>query len=454
MNQRIVAVIASLGLLAAASPALATQSRINAMGGHHKSITIEDETNIFALPSLLVRYGNMTYIDNIRQGMSNTVFGFHYSLSEDMVLAIYGGRINSGTRGVGDGFSAAGNAITGGSAVGAGAQASQASLAGGGSTGVTSPVTGQSAANVDYKIGLLYALNIGATARLGVMLNILGDDGDVEQPTGGRVDQGALLIDLAAGFGLDFAAGELDLSLGFEIGAFGDERDGLNQRSGVPDVLVENFAVDSHFGFRLEGRGNFEFYQQSHIVPFLRMHFGTQEVSNKNLPLGTVQTGSWQAFDLTVGTDIVFEPFENVFVAPGIGLRFAQQTLEGSSGPANGRANSVDRDLDRKISLPFYSIGVDVKLLSWLDFRFGAWQSVDFNRASVTQNGTTTERRSSDVVTEIKTGVGINLPVAESTLSLDIDINPLYWVNGPDFLTGGGNGTDNFGVSGAIKYDW
>jgi hypothetical protein len=454
MKQRILAVTACLGLLTAATPALATQSRINAMGGHHKSITIEDETNIFALPSLLVRYGNMTYIDNIRQGMSNTVFGFHYSLTEDMVLAIYGGRINAGTRGVGDGFSASGNAITGGSAVGAGAQASQASLAGGGSTGVTSPVNGQSAANVDYKIGLLYALNIGATARLGVMLNILGDDGDVEQPTGARVDQGALLIDLAAGFGLDFAAGELDLSVGFEIGAFGDERDGLNQRSGVNEELIENFSVDRHFGFRLEARGNFEFYQQSHIVPFLRMSTGSQQVSNRNLPLGTVQTGSWKAFDLTVGTDIVFEPFENVFVAPGLGLRFAQQTLEGSAGAAGTRQNSVDRDLDRKISLPFYSIGVDVKLLSWLDFRFGAWQSVDFNRASVTTNGTTIERRSSDVITEIKTGVGINLPVAESTLSLDIDINPLYWVNGPDFLTGGGNGTENFGVSGAIKYDW
>lgn len=454
MKQRILAVLACLSLVAAATPALATQSRINAMGGHYKAITIEDETNIFVLPSLLVRYGNLTYIDNVHQGLSNTVFGFHYSLTDNMVLAIYGGRINAGTRGTGDGFAAGGNAITGGSALGAGAQASQASLAGGGTTGVTSPVTNQSAANVDYKIGLLYALNLGATARLGLMVNILGDDADVEQPTGARVDQGALLIDLAAGFGLDFAAGELDLSVGFEIGAFGDERDGFNQRRQTPDTLVENFAVDRHFGFRLEARGNFDFFDQSHIVPFLRMHVGSQEVSNKNLPLGTVQTGAWKAFDLTIGSDIVFEPFENVFVAPGIGLRFAQQTLEGSQGPAAGRATSVDRDLDRKISLPFYSIGVDVKLLSWLDFRFGAWQSVDFNRASVTQGGTTTERRSSDVVTEIKTGVGINLPVAESTLSLDIDINPLYWVNGPDFLTGAGNTTGNFGVSGAIKYDW
>ncbi|MCB9727595.1 MAG: hypothetical protein H6744_02795 [Deltaproteobacteria bacterium] len=454
MKQRLLGVFLCLGLVGASAPGHATQSRINAMGGHHKAITIDDEVNIFTLPSLLVRYGNLTYIDNINEGFGNTVFGFHYSLTEDMVLAIYGGRINAGTRGTGDGFDAAGNAITGSSAVGAGAQASQAELAGGGTTGVTSPVTGQSAANVDYKIGLLYALNLGATARLGLMVNILGDDGDVEQPTGARVDQGALLIDLALGFGLDLSGGDLDMSVGFEIGAFGDERDGINNRSGQPDVLVENFAVDRHFGFRLEARGSFDFFDQSHIVPFVRLHTGSQEVSNKNLPLGTVQSGSWKAFDLTVGSDIVFQPFENVFVAPGIGLRFAQQTLEGSAGAAQSRANVVDRDLDRRISLPFYSIGVDVQLLKWLDFRFGAWQSVDFNRASETRGGTTTEKRSSDVVTEIKTGLGFNLPVAESTLSLDIDVNPLYWVNGPDFLTGAGNSTDGFGVSGAIKYDW
>ncbi|MGM0577231.1 MAG: hypothetical protein ACQEXJ_16010 [Myxococcota bacterium] len=458
MLHRFLAVAACLGLVSQVGVAHATQARIDSMGGGQKEITVEDEINTFFFPSLLVRHGNMTYIDNLNEGFGGTRFGFHYSLTEDMVLGVYGGRINATTRPSGDGYNPAGNTLNGDSALAPGGQASQAQNAQGGPSGA-SLHTGEALNNVDYKIGFLYALRLGATARLGFMLNILGDDADVEQPDGAKLDQGAFLIDFGTSIGFDLAASELEIGLGLEIGGLDDQRDVADNPKTPQTVdqteLLEHWSVDSHIGFRLNSRWIFDFFDQSRLATYARLEYATQEVTYNALQPGGVQSGDWNAFDFKLGADLIFEPFQDVFVVPGLGLRYAQQSLEGSMNVGQGVGTHVDRDADRLVSFPFYGVGVDAKVLDWLDFRFGASQSVDFERNSTTTTqGVTTEARHSDVRTEFTTGLGFNIPVAESTLTLDLNVNPMFWVNGPDFVTGGANNTDDFGINGAIKYDW
>ncbi len=180
------------------------------------------------------------------------------------------------------------------------------------------------------------------------------------------------------------------------------------------------------------------------MVAYLGFNYGAQSVEQLNVPVGTFQGGEYSALNLRLGADHRMELFEDVFVVPGIGMRWAQLTLQG-----NG---VIDRDVDQLLSLPYYSIGVDLKVLPWLDFRFGAMQSIDFERRSSTATNVTTENRASDVVTTLNTGIGINVPIAESMLSFDLNVNPLFWINGPDFISG--QATAGFGLSGAIKYDW
>lgn len=452
---------AKLGTLAAlsacvmfaATPAFATGTRLDSMGGGSKYWTVEDEANIFDFPSLLVRYGDMTYVDNINSdNFGNTRFGFHLGLGEDFVLAAYGGRIGSATRGTGTGFDVAGNAFTGNSALGVGVQASLAGAAGGGPVGVPmnsfsvgpNGAPAQNITSTDLKFGLLAALNVGETIRLGLMINVLGDDGDTEQPeVGGQHDRGALLMDIALGFGMDLVNAELELALGIQFGMLEDYRDGFFAINGQPGDLIQHWSA-SQFGIRVNARFRYDFDEQYKLVTYLGFNYGAQSVEQLNVAPGTFQGGEYSALNLKLGADLRMELFEDVFVVPGIGIRWAQLSLQG-----NG---VVDRDVDQLLSLPYYSIGVDLKVLPWLDFRFGASQSIDFIRSSSTAVNVTTENRASDVVTSLNTGIGINVPIAESMLSFDLNVNPLFWINGPDFISG--NATTSFGLSGAIKYDW
>lgn len=458
-----------LGLLvvAAAPNAFATQARIDSMGGGPKYWTIEDETNIFDFPSLLVRYGNQTYVDDLKGGFANTRFGFHYSLSDDFVLGVYGGLVNSGTRPVADptdpseSFDVGGNTFTGSHSLGVGKVAGTADFA----QGPVEPLPG-AVSDVDLKIGLLLAMNLGSTMRLGFMLNILGDNADVEQPAGTKIDQGATLVDFGGGIGVDLAGSELELGLGIEFGTAEDFRDARNNPQSdlsgneIQGELLEHWSVASHLGLRLNARWTFDFVDQSNLVLYARLHTMSQEVTRFNMNLipanqfPQAQTGLWSGTDFVVGADLRLNPFEDVIVAPGLGIRYAQVSLSGTHfNGDDANIEQIDRDVDRLVSFPFYGVGVDVKVFDWCDYRFGAFQSVDFERASVTAGGITSEQRISHVQTHVATGVGVELPVAESLLTFDLNVNPLWWLNGPDAFTGNGSNT-TFGVTGSIKYDW
>ncbi len=461
------AMLGGLAMVASSSPAFATGARIDSMGGGSKAWTVEDEVNIFDFPSLLVRYGDMTYVDNLNSAFANTRFGFHLALGEDFVIGVFGGRINETTRPVGTGFDVAGNAFTGTSGIQVGGQASQAANAGGGPAGVQqnsfcqpgpnnpfcvggNEMVPNSISNVDLKMGLMAAMNVADGVRLGFMLNILGDDGDNEQPNTAQWDAGALLIDLGLGLGLDLVDSELEIALGVEYGMLDDYRDGVFAANGQPGDLIQHWSA-SHFAIRLNGRFTYDIDDVYHLIAYARINYASQEVTQNNFLVtqgGPPQPGgAWSGPDLALGADLRMQLFEDVFVVPGIGLRYAQQTLQGGG--------NVDRDVDRLVSLPYYSVGVDVKVFDWMDFRFGASQSVDFLRKSNTPPATpTTEQRASSVATNVATGLGFKVPVQDSVLKIDVNVNPLFWLNGPDFITGAGNNTAPFGLTGAIQYDW
>lgn len=449
MSVRITTAALSAAMLLSAAPqALATQPRIDAMGGGVKSITIEDEVNIFDFPSLLVRYGNTTYLDNLHVGapFPNGRFGFHFNLGDDTVLAIVGSSTKSATRapnntgGAGDtAFTPTGNPITGGESLGIGAEASEAPEAQGGSQGAIG--------SVEHRYGILFATVLGSSTRFGVMLNILADNDDIEQPNGAKVDQGGFLFDLGVGLGLDLEGSELELSAGLALGFADDFADGVSASTGQQAELIERNAV-SHFGFRLMGRWTFDFFNQSKIVAYTTFLLGSQSVEFKNVAPGSfVPSGSYSGINFAIGADWRLEPFKGVIVSPGLGFRIAQMTLEGST--------QTNRDADQLIQLPFYGVGVDLQIADWIAVRFGASQSVNVMRDSdtnVVAQGVTTQHDTTDVVTSFALGLGLHIPVSESTLTIDLNVNPDILINGPYLLTG--TTTGQFGLNAAVKYAW
>jgi hypothetical protein len=424
----------------AAPSAFATEARIRSMGGGFKLWTIEDESNIFDFPSLLTRWGNRAYIDNLQPGSDNGElfpegrFGFHYNLSDDTVLAFIGANSNTTTRGQSSGYVPTGNAITGGQAMGI---ALQAALANGTGGGTDARLTSE------FRYGLMFATTLGATTRFGVQLSISGDNNDVESPNNAQLDQGSFLMDLGLGLGFDLDGSELELAAGVEIGVLEDNRDGAEATTGVPGDLLEHWS-GSHVGIRLNGRWTFDFFDQTKIVAYTQFLYGSQSLELVNTASIPAERGSYSGLRFSLGADLRIEPFQDVIVSPGLGIFLAQQTIESP--------NVVDRDADQLLALPYYGIAVDVKLADWFDLRFGAQQHIVSERLSTTAGGVTNTSEETEVFTTFALGVGFNIPVSESQLAIDLALNPTFLTNGPHVLTG--NSTGPFAVNAAVRYNW
>lgn len=439
------AIFAALGTSLIAPSALATEARIVSLGGGFKYWTIEDEANIHDFPSLLTRWGNRAYLDNLQPGTNNGElfpegrFGFHYNLSDDTVLAFIGAHSDTSSRGLRSGYVPTGNVITGGSALGIALQAAQASGVGGsaGNAGTDARL------GAEYRYGLMFATALGPTTRFGVQLNVAGDNADVDSPNNAQIDQGALLFDLGLGLGLDLDGSELELAAGVEFGLLEDNRDGAEATTGIPGDLLEHWS-GSHFGIRLNGRWTFDFFDQTKIVAYTQFLYGSQSLELVNTASVPAESGSYSGLKFTLGADLRIEPFQDVIVSPGLGIFIAQQTIESPS--------VVDRDADQLMALPFYGIAVDVKLASWVDMRFGAQQHVVSERLSVTSGGVTNTVSGAEVLTSFAWGLGFNIPVSESQLAIDLALNPTFLSNGPHVLTG--NTTGPFALNAAVRYNW
>lgn len=434
-----------LATLVAATPAAATESRIHAMGGGVKLWTIEDEANIFDFPSLLVRWGNRVYVDQIRATTNDIPgghFGFHYSLSDETVIAFLGAHINSGTNGPpsdpsdtagNSGFIGTGHPITGGLPLG---------LATGPFIGISPQAALASPGaetNAEYRYGIMFATQLGAKTRFGLSLNVLGENNDVDSPNNVQTDNGGLVFDIGLGLGVDLDGSELELGAGLEIGILESAAD--NQGTGAD---LEDVWSGSHFGLRVGGRWTFDFFDQTKIVAFTQFMLANQDVEQVNTPAVPAPSGSYSALSFILGADLRIEPFQGVIVSPGLGFYVAQQTLE--------NPGTVIKDANLLFGLPFYGIAVDLELASWVSMRFGAQQFVNMLRESTTTAGTTNTTSTTDVLTTFAWGFGFNIPVAESAVTIDLCLNPTFLNNGPHILSG--TATGPFALNAALRYAW
>ena len=209
--------LAVLVLLAFPGLAMATDARINALGGNEKAWTVSDEVNVFSLPALLVQFPNTVWVD---AGMSvpwgeplyfpytgngndpsfvpsymrdktglvglesaagkelNGGFGVNYALGEDTVLGFYA---TSMSRYVSD----------------------AALIQAFDSWTETNEVTGAEREgdwaihNADHKGTLALGHRFGSTTRFGLLLGMWGDSTEVNSPEVEKERRGGTLIDAA-----------------------------------------------------------------------------------------------------------------------------------------------------------------------------------------------------------------------------------------------------------------
>ena len=430
MMRKTLTCLVALAMLGAATEALATDTRIQSMGGGHKYYTVLDEAAVLLFPSTLVLFPNVVVVEggfawpagdelgNAEPGIRgnttasnapyNAAGGLHLGLGENAVLGVYGSSLSRNVSWNSLSWALASWSETG-------------DMAG-------DQVDGDiSIRNADHKGTILYAHRIGKT-RLGAALSVWGDSYKIESPATQAVDRGGLWVEGRIGAGFDFGGrNSADLALGFHYGAFTDDL--------VPTAdttaLSTRLKGDASWGLALDARtmieaaGNF-------VVPYLALDFGGDGVK-WNEQTEDAPSVSGTTFALAAGVDFLITPLENFHIVPGLGLGYGMNVIKGDEIEKN----------DNDLVIPYYGVGLDARVVKWLALRFGFSQAVVFSkRETITE-----EVKTNDVVTRFRTGFGLDF----GNVSMDFLLDPTFWTGGPSALFDSG---DNLAAQFALKAIW
>lgn len=412
---RIPLLAAVLGALIA-TPAFATQTRINSLSGGEKSITIRDQANIWDLPQFLPTYGNQVDVDNTAGAKYGTM-SVRYALTDDAVLLLYG-------------MSSPWNRANG-----AGNIVGTKSVAGATAAGAAGFKPTQDPTNHQFGIG--FGTRLGESMRLGTYLGIGGHNASTAQ------EQSNTAIDFNVGFGFDLSETN-NLDFGLRIGVASFTNQGPQGDLYVPNGLIN---------VGLTAKGEFQVHQIAKLVPYFKFSYDGRGVAHTADQLGNgAKQGNATLTTINLGTDLAISPAEGVIVQPGLGLMYRTSTVTGNAAPVPPGAQVTIATLDNGSSqiMPYYGFAAEANAFDWLVLRVGARQTIiRTDIGSTAPNGTpSNEQHTSSVLNTVTTGFGIAL----RGWQIDLNVTPQYFNNGIFAATGAATG--GFAADFAIVYDW
>jgi hypothetical protein len=414
--------------------AYATDTRIQSLGGKEKFFTVHDESNALVLPSTLLFFTNLVYLDaGLQPGWAvedtagsnipyNAGFGVHYGLGENTVIAFYGSSLSRYV---------SGNLLDrafGGDGLWAGASYDV--------PGAAEQKGNKAIHNADHKGTALFAQRLGKI-RLGVGLSFWGDNYSITDPESDLVTRGGTLFEGTLGLGFDIdGTDSVDLAVKALGGTF-DDGIAVPTGSGGSEE-VTRFSSDLNWGVGLLGRAVFGIPGGEKIVPYLSV-----DVSRGGFALNTETDGvsdQGTVYQVAAGTDVRIQPLDRVFIYPGIGV--AVIGIKGTETVGDTEETFLD---DMAWLAPFVSASVDAQVLDWLAFRFGARQSVIFRSwETAAQRG-----KDNDTLTEITIGSNLHF----KNFDIDFMVNPELFLEGPALFTGR-EWNDGMAFQSALRFQW
>lgn len=419
LNFRTVSAMAAAGSLLA-MPAMATDSRINALSGgnleltptmgfNEKAITIDDTANIYHMPQFLPLYKNSVDSD-ATNGAKYGTMNVRYALSDEAVLLIYGKRstwepvVKSQSIGKLDAVKV------------------------GGFSDVAKDPT-------NHLVGLGFGMKAGESLRFGAHLSLAGNKAEGD----GSFQNNNSLFTLGAGIGFDLnETNSLDFGIGLKSGSFTQTNDSK--------AVYESQGL---IGFNLVGRGKFQVHQIARIVPFLAVGYDGRAVQQGApfVPQGAAaKFGRVINLAFNFGADLAIQPVTGVLIQPGFGVGVVQSGVNGN----DDNQTSWDQETSNR-NIFHYGFAAEAKAFDWMVLRLGARQTVfQDNFGAVTKRDTKVsgEKHQSDVINKVTTGMGFNL----MGWMLDVNVDPNYYNNGLFAATG--NATSGWGVDWALHYAW
>ena len=224
-------------------------------------------------------------------------------------------------------------------------------------------------------------------------------------------------------FGLTPDNGKWDVAAALSLGTWTNKDD-----SG--DVLTE---PDGYTDFSLRGRLFHKLNQNVVLIPHAEVAFGSHG-QKAYFPFYYVNgdTTAYKTKQTTfgLGCGLNYTPVTNVLAVLDFGFSYNKLTTEDTHARYDGETwrDTTVTDKQTTVTLPYWKLGLEGDVFSWLDVRFGAtsnWESFKWEKNykyNYASNST-------------YLGLGFNF----NRLHLDTQVNPELFLEGFNFISGNSN---------------
>jgi hypothetical protein len=215
--------------------------------------------------------------------------------------------------------------------------------------------------------------------------------------------------------GITFLENKLELAVPFSFAGFTD-KDALGEDTRTAEGN-SSFGLMARYWMNPAGKWT--------SVPHLAVEIGSQ--GYKEVATDTKHELKTTMFDF--GWGLNYDASEDVLFIADIGVDLYKTQFKEDPAPAAGD----DEDLWK--SIPYFRVGIDAEILSWLDFRGGVLQRWENYQDSPNDTQKETFNR-----TQTTTWLGLGFHW--DNFVIDAWMNPRFFNNGPEFVSGQGGWED------------
>ncbi len=399
MKNRIL--ISAVLILLMAASAMATETRVKTLG--NTNTVLLDEENIWLFPSRLYDYPDLTVGEVGQDAASNdfTRLGIHWEFGKKkpFVLGTYFSDLPSVEPDGLDGF----------------------------------PLV-----NFDFdlldnrRIDLFYARQISGMTG-GLRFSYIHSSTEGESP-GNQLKECFSYYDFD--LGVTPASGKWDLAFNFGLGTFADEdADGNDETS--PDGYWDLSVMGRYF-YRMDQQyvfvPHFAFMTSKHGAEYFALD---EDVDDLDLVEENKRT------TLEFGCGLNYEPSANVLAVADIGFRYSSFSSEADSGNVIVNTDITDT------WFPYFRIGLDAQVFSWMDIRLGATSNWASQTTEVDDGDRVTKFSNSQADNETYLGMGFHF----GNFHIDTYTDPDMLLRGFEFINGDDANTSDMNFQVGLVYE-
>ncbi len=286
------------------------------------------------------------------------------------------------------------------------------------------------------RINLLYGRNLGEIP-FGIRFNYFNNSNENKDPGADTVYNGKQSLSrYEISLGISPLQKKLDLAVTLGLVTW-KITDWYSSTVGVTDVVKPKGNMD----FSLSGRYWMNPMGKYVLVPHATVSYVKEGLDAYDGPdLDFTETDKDLTFNLGLGMN--YEAEEDVLLAGDVGFEMCTEKYEYKGAQAT---DTVHDEKWTDLMLPYFKLGLDAKVLSWMDFRAGVYTK--WWRDKYTSTYYLDDDRSSYVETQTYLGGGFHW----GKLSIDALLDPEFLINGPYFITGNATDYRYEGVAGKVS---